>query len=558
MKTKKNKAVVVVMTAVMLLTSLFSSGCNLRKNKDITDLQNKAEEFVDVFCKGDADEVTELVEDRYAYTIGIAKKKNVLLKIASKTEIEEVKEVEVDRKAGRATVKVMLSYIDIRKFGRDNDNRNITESECIEKIDSYKDRKTSNYTFVFVLNDDGEWVIKKTSAERYENLFNHQYYLSLVLLSADQARNACIDVYTKLAQGDFNQQIFTYNTKELMAFNTFSRKEDAIKDAVKEFAKAYFKYIVDHGITVEAGSTNKQYKISGFAPSKKEILNYYASEEYAIKCNMAVIRAELAGSKDKEEAIWDSFISGVYYDLAKKIPNMQSEGYKATINVTTKNDAPLLQASGKLFPITNEHVLGAPKYTYEQDMAARKKAIQALYDAGELTKEQYDRYMDELTSSGNSTPSPTPANNQNKTTVNWPGVADYKNQAVNVYEYVPEWSDGNLIYGASEPDSNGLFMHYSKEPGWLNTAGYNYSSGQITVMVKFDKKFIKGTKLVYDWEINGQNYQYEIPVTVETTGQTEFWFTIPATFDLKGDNVEFRLWEANHTHVIAYVQLTKT
>ena len=214
--------------------------------------------------------------------------------------------------------------------------------------------------------------------------------------------------------------------------------------------------------------------------------------------------------------------------------------------------------SGKLLPITTDHVLAAPYYTYEQDMAARKKAIQALYDAGELTKEQYDRYMDELTGSGNSTPSPTPVNNQNKTTVNWPGVADYKNQAVNAYEYIPEWSDGSLIYGASEPDSNGIYMHYSKEPGWLNTAGYNYSSGQITVMVKFDKKFIKGTKLVYDWEINGQNYQYEIPVTVETTGQTEFWFTIPATFDLKGDNVEFRLWEANHTHVIAYVQLTKT
>ena len=143
-------------------------------------------------------------------------------------------------------------------------------------------------------------------------------------------------------------------------------------------------------------------------------------------------------------------------------------------------------------------------------------------------------------------------------TTSWKGSSEFPNQAVNVKEETPEWSEGKIIYGTSDPDKNGISMLYSKQPGWLNTAGYNLSETGITVMVKYDKKFAKGTELEFDWDINGSTQQYAVPFVVPEDGADEFFFTIPAKLVSAGDTAEFRLWEKGHAHVIAYVKLTKT
>ena len=559
MKTLKHKAVVTILTAAMLMTSLLPAGCAGRKNKDMVEIQRKAEEFIYRFATGDADTVKDLVDGRFDYQISYAKQHEIMLKIASKTEIDEIETVEVDRKAGKARLRTKISYISIREFGRDKDNQNLTKEECLEKADSYEKRTTANFSFAFVLDDEGEWKIKNSTADRYEDLFNHQYYLSVVALSKDQAKQECKSVFEKLARGEFNQQMFKFDLSEMGAFNTWGRSEPNIKDAMTEFAKAYFSFVVEHGITVEETDTPLQFKVTGYVPSKEALLSYYAGDEYAQESCMAEIRAEIAGNDSKRQAVWDDFIAGIYYDLAKQIPNLMGEEFSVILKVKAKGDAVDIVSESPLFGITTDDIFACPKYDFNQEKAARKKAIQALFDAGELTRAQYDRYMSEFRNDGGNYPGRnTNNNNASNGTTSWQGTSKYPNQAVNVKEETPDWSDGNLIYGTSDPDKNGIRMHYSKEPGWLNTAGYNVSGNGITVLVKFDRKFSKGTELEFDWDINGSTQKYGVPFVVPEDGMDEFEFSIPSKLVSAGNTAEFRLWETGHTHVIAYVKLTKT
>ena len=559
MKINKNGISSLILAAAMLLTSLLPSGCASRKNKDIVELQRKAEEFIYQFAAGDTDAVKDLVDGRFDYQISYAKQHEIMLKIASKTEIDDIETIEVERKDGKARIRTKISYIDVREFGRNKENKNLTKEECLEKIDSYEKRATANFSFVFVLDDEGEWKLKNTAAERYEDLFNHQYYLSVVTLSKDQAKQECISVFDKLARGEFNQQLFTYNLNEMDAINTWGRTEQNIKDAKIEFAKSYFSFIVEHGLTVEETKTPLQYKITGYVPSEEALLSYYASDEYAIESSMATIRAELAKNDAKRQAVWDDYIAQIYYDMAKQIPNLMGEEFSVIFKVKANGDDVMIEADGPLFGITTDDLFACPKYEYAQGQAARKKAIQALFDAGELTRAQYDRYMSEFRDDGrNNAPQQTTVVDASDGTTSWQGTSQYPNQAVNVKEETPDWSDGNLIYGTSDPDKNGIRMHYSKEPGWLNTAGYNISGNGITVLVKFDRKFSKGTEFEFDWDINGSTQKYAVPFVVPEDGMDEFEFSIPSKLVSAGNTAEFRLWEKGHAHVIAYVKLTKT
>ena len=559
MKINKNGISSLILAAAMLMTALLPMGCSSKEAKIKAQLNDLAETFIADFASGDKDKMEDLVEGRFDYQISYAKQSKILLKIASKTEIDEIVSFEVDQKEGKARLRTKLSYIDIYEFGKDKENRNISVEECMANVDTYKNRSTTNYTFNFVLDDDGNWKIRNVAAERYEELFNHQYVLSVIALSKEQAKQECKSVFEKLARGEFNQLMFTYDINEMGAFNTWGRSEQSINDAMSEFAKSYFSFIVEHGITVEETDNPLQYKITGYVPSKDALLSYFASDEYAIESSMATIRAELAKNDTKRQEVWDNYIAGTYYDLAKQIPNLLGEEFSVIFKVKAGDDNVVIAADGPLFTITTDDIFACPKYEYAQGQAARKKAIQALFDAGELTRAQYDMYMSEYRNDGGNYPGRDTGNENASTgTTSWKGSSDFPNQAVKVKEETPEWSEGKIIYGTSDPDKNGISMLYSKQPGWLNTAGYNLSETGITVMVKYDKKFAKGTELEFDWDINGSTQQYAVPFVVPEDGADEFFFTIPAKLVSAGDTAEFRLWEKGHAHVIAYVKLTKT
>ena len=571
MKINKNGINSLILAAAMLMTAVLPTGCKSKEARIRDELQNKAEEFITVFASGDAKKIDDMIDGRFYNTISSAAKKDILFKLSSKTEIAEIENFEVDQKAGKAKIRTKLSYIDIFEFGRDKNNRNISYEECIANIDTYENRSTANFTFNFVRDDEGNWKIKDTTAERYEDLFNHQYVLSVIALSKEQSKQECKSVFEKLARGEFNQLMFTYDINEMEVFNSWGRNEKNINDAISEFAKAYFAFVVEHGITVEEINVPQQYKITGFAPSKDALLSYFASDEYAIESSKATIRAELAKTDSKRQEVWDKYIAGIYGDLAKQIPNLMGEEFSVIFKVKAGDEDVNIEAAGPLFGITADDIFACPKYDYAQEQAARKKAIQTLFDAGELTRAEYDKYMSEFRNDGGNNPGRNTGNdnaatgttsngsdNDSTGSTSWKGTSQYPNQAVNVKEETPEWSDGKIIYGTSERDKNGISMLYSKEPGWLNTAGYNISDNGITVLVKYDKKFAKGTELEFDWDINGSTQKYAVPFIVPEDGMDEFEFSIPAKLVSPGNAAEFRLWEKGHAHVIAYVKLTKT
>ena len=138
MKTKNNKAVVLFLTAAMLMTSVLPMGCSSKEAKIQAILKEKAETFIEVYASGDKDKIDDLIDGSFTYQISYAKQHDILLKMASKTEIEDIENFEVDRKAGKARIRTKISYIDIREFGRDKENKNLTKEECLEKIDAYE------------------------------------------------------------------------------------------------------------------------------------------------------------------------------------------------------------------------------------------------------------------------------------------------------------------------------------------------------------------------------------------------------------------------------------
>ena len=179
MKINKNGISSLILAAAMLMTALLPMGCSSKEAKIKAQLNDLAETFIADFASGDKDKMEDLVEGRFDYQISYAKQSKILLKIASKTEIDEIVSFEVDQKEGKARLRTKLSYIDIYEFGKDKENRNISVEECMANVDTYKNRSTTNYTFNFVLDDDGNWKIRNVAAERYEELFNHQYVLSV-------------------------------------------------------------------------------------------------------------------------------------------------------------------------------------------------------------------------------------------------------------------------------------------------------------------------------------------------------------------------------------------
>lgn len=197
------------------------------------------------------------------------------------------------------------------------------------------------------------------------------------------------------------------------------------------------------------------------------------------------------------------------------------------LSIRPTSEDPQIESEWYIFPLTVDDIFTATKITNEQELRCRQKAVEALYYAGEITEAQYKAYMEAIERDRNSASDPNSGNGYTVTEqdVNWSGTKTHSNQAVGVYEYLPDWSDGTLIYGASALDSNGIYMHYSKE---------------------------------YDWYINGEQYGDTVKFTVEDDGTLEFEFTFSDYEIDRYSTCELRLWESGHSHVIAYVKLTKT
>lgn len=519
-------------------------------------LQDLSARFIEAVKSGDEDGIEELTGKEYSYTFKDESKAGIVMQIASKTEIEEYKSIQVDREHNKAKVRLKLSYFSLNDFVRD-EGYMMTEEEYTEKIGAYETRVTDYFSISFKLSEDGSWIIDDSAVTRLMSKIDRPYYIQIATISAADAEAAVEGLFAGLAEGDFDQEYYTLDLAEMRAFDDSMYNSDLLDEAVGEFTKAYIGYIVDNGMTCEPEGSFEYaytYNITGKAPSSDDILAYLSSDERVTEAYMAAIRIESGCSYMTEDEIWSSMYAEIYFDLAKKIPDMDGEDYSQTIYFDTTAYDPEIVLGWSLLPFTSYDMVGAGAVSDAQAQECYIQAVTNLYLAGELTEEQYNEYLDTADDNGEGA-----GDFQNEVGfIDWSGTEDHPNQAVLVYEYIPDWSDGTLIYGASDTDENGIYMHYSKEPGWLNTAGYCIDDDGITIMVTFDKSFTMGTVLEYDWELGDEDYGETEQFTVQENGQNTFEFTLPVDSVPTPGGVEFRLWEQGHSHVIAYVYLIQT
>jgi hypothetical protein len=552
----RRKAAAVLLSAVLSISAVMTAGCGISQAKDEAMLQDLSARFIEAVKSGDEDEIEELTGKEYSYTFKDESKGGIVMQMASKTEIEEYKSIQVDREHNKAKVRLKLSYFSLNDFVRD-EGYMMTEEEYTEKIDAYETRVTDYFSISFKLSEDGSWIIDDSAVTRLMSKIDRPYYIQIATISAADAEAAVEGLFAGLAEGDFDQEYYTLDLAEMRAFDDGMYNSDLLDEAVGEFTKAYIGYIVDNGMTCEPEGSFEYaytYNITGKAPSSDDILAYLSSDERVTEAYMAAIRIESGCSDMTEDEIWSSMYAEIYFDLAKKIPDMDGEDYYQTIYFDTTAYDPEIVLGWSLLPFTSYDMVGAGAVSDAQAQECYIQAVTNLYLAGELTEEQYNEYLD--TSEDNDEGA---GDFQNEVGfIDWPGTEDHPNQAVLVYEYIPDWSDGTLIYGASDTDENGIYMHYSKEPGWLNTAGYCIDDDGITIMVTFDKSFTMGTVLEYDWELGDEDYGETEQFTVQENGQNTFEFTLPVDSVPTPGGVEFRLWEQGHSHVIAYVYLIQT
>ena len=565
MKSIKKRAVSLVMTAALLVSALLPVACSSRDAKDMEVLQDLTDQFIQAFGKGDSKEVDEMVKGDFSYNIDDRDEAAVLLKIASKTEIDDFKGFEFNRENNTAKVRVVINYIDIAEFQRFQESHNeyayMTVDEYLDAVDSYKDLEEKSFTFNYQYDDEeGRWLIKKTTADKYLEMFNQPYYLYLVQFSPSEAADIVQGVFDGFAEGEFEQDIYTFDIFRNRVFDDCFEDSPKVNEAAEEFFRAYFRYIVDRGIEYQPNVVDP-YDIRGYgsAPSTESILGYFSSEEHLIELHMAEIRS-FYGLMDEDE-LWTSYYCQIYYDLAKQIPNMPSEEYYIGANVYPWASETGISFYFDLVQIYSEDVFWACENVDQKtDKKCLEHAAESLYLAGEITEEQYQEYLELYEEDEPSAQVSVPTNIDGDfyREVEWEGTEEFANQAVGVYEYIPSWSDGDMIYGISAIDQQGIYMHYSKEPRWLDTAGYYIEDGCVTVMLKYERRFEEGTPLEADWAIDGETVASYTDYYVEEDGTYIFIFSLSAVELKRGSTVEFRLWEEGHSHVIAYVLLTQT
>lgn len=557
MKRTSNRAAVILITVALLFCAVMQSGCGISTAKDEEILKDLSARFIAAMSSGDTECVEELTGRDYSYVFYNEDKAAMVMQIAQKTEIAEYKSITVDREHNRAKVRLKLSFVDIVDFARD-EGYEMTEEEYFEKIEAYDNFSTEFLSISFKLDDDGNWIIDDSAVLRFMKKFDRPYYIKITTISQEDAAAAITGLYPALAEGEFSQDYFTLDMDTMRVFDDGGYDSELLDEAVAEFTKAYIGYIIDNGYTCEESDQyygiDNYYEITGKAPSTEAILEYLSSDERVIEGYMATIRAQMGCSYMTDEEIWSSMYAEIYFDLAKQIPDMDGEDYYQYVYIDAASETPEVILGGDILPFTSYDLTGAGVISDEQAQECYVQAVTNLYLAGELTEEQYEELLEGTDSEGDAAADYTNADGY----IEWQGTEAHQNQAVKVYEYLPDWSDGTLIYGASDTDENGIYMHYSKEPGWLNTAGYCIDDDGITIMVTFDKSFAMGTTLEYDWELGDEDYGETETFTVVENGQNTFEFTLPVDSVPTSGGVEFRLWEQGHSHVIAYVYLIQT
>ena len=572
MKKALSRPAGIFMTSVMLLGAFLPAGCANSK-KDTGEIEELTKDFIAAVGSGDNNAARDLVKGDFSldypdmeYMDILGKDyDDIMIAIASKTEFVSFESIESSRKDHTASAKVNISRIDVKEFCSKYSGEALTVNEFVDAVDSYTGRKSYNIKMDYVFDESlGCWLVKDDSAIEYLESFdpshsdhNHPYFLNIAFISTDEADCMFKDIYYGFAEGKFEQPVYSLDMNDMRIFEMHFYNGEEIYKATEEFTKAYFKYIVDHGISVESKPSNDvnlyQVKLKGTAPSLNAMFDRAASNENIIELYKSLLRYTYLEDRSDSDEYWTKVYAQFYYDLAQHISELPGEEFE-TVLAVDRSEPDLGKISMEL-PIcfSRERVTDKMKIPYNRNNDCFNKAVNEMKD--ELPEEWYD-YLDYYADRGMYVSMDALFGTTSK--MSWAGSDKYENQAGTVTERIPSDVTGYMIYGDSEEDENGMSVHYSKEPGWLCTAGYCVQDDDIIVLLKYDRKFKQGTVFEFDWYVNGEMYGDTTTVVLTNDGADTFDFTVPDSILKSGSSCEIRMWEEGHKHVIAYVKLSQT
>ena len=543
-------------TALLLALSMFAlTGCRSFTEKAEERIVQIPDEFYAALAVGDETAIVALspeynpdddlgsIRDNYPVNY------EIMRRAVSYTEVEFDGDIIINRDENYAKADVTVTYIDLMEFAFDRPVSYMTYDEMIDYLESYDDFEEKDFSLRFDYDEEAEqWYLSETSARKLMRLFTDDApeIPRCVDRTPEEATELFMDNLIMISEGDFDDLSMDFVLDDCRVYdNILERGEsEEINDAVRGFVQAYMYYVINHGTYVNCDELYYP-ELTGSAPSSSELYAVLTSDDFLTEYYKNYLRNANLGMSDDD--MWEAQTLLIYDVLTEAIPNCSPEPYSLNANVSPFADSEYdvilfsnIIADSDRGIFEAEHSVG-----WEQFERCHLRAFDELLEDGEISERRYDALIDALT-----------PENTGFTVDDSVSSSGHPNQAVGTYEQVPSFStDGSLVYGYSYPDENGYWMHYSKEPGVLDTVAYYIDDQGIWITCYFDCEFNAGTTLIADWWVDGEQVVDTDVISIDEDNVTEIEVYLPVNPD--DGTYEMRLWQENHTYVIAYVTITR-
>ena len=553
MENTKNRIISIVLTGIMLLSLCSCKARNTVTAEELTDISNK---FIELVSEQDLKKAKKLTTGADPYeSVDFDTCDDLIYPLIASASCEAKSELRFNESGDEVRLRVKLNCLDYFTLKYDDEvmSSYMSEEQYMEVFNN-KDFLTSvNLTLRFV-NKDGEWLLTGNSADRMLDriCYGWSHGIEPVTITPEEAEEQYASVIRDIADGNFVTYLFTLPDIETLCpydnilDTSHSSKADQARE---EFVSAYAAYIAAHDYDLENADTYYpyEYTLTGEAPSRDEIYEYIRDSIMVISYAEWFKYSNLGQSY--EDTV-DNITVALYSGLASKLKYMDSEPYElgfTMTNVTMPQPEILLTSDLIAYP---DRALYEAEHAYdpEQTRELTIAALTLLLTQGDINVSQYNEFIGQLDSEGQFN-SPVDIDQQQDSL--------YPNQAVNTEEYVPSFSDGSLIYATSMADENGYWMFYSKENGVLDTVEYYIDGEGIYMTCFFEEDFDKGTELLFDWWIDGEQVMDSARIQIQTADCNRVVVKLPLQAFPNATCYEMRLWNDSHTHVLAYVQLNK-
>lgn len=555
-----------LLASLIALTLMFSAaaGCKVKDdNKKSNDIEVTEEDlikvttsYLDALRTADFDAMNKLVNDFECDSSYESLYENDsvaidLIQCAVKnTEIIDYTDFRVDDEGTTAKLKITFAYVNlVELFGASYDHYAPLE-DYLDAINNCDDKREVSLKLKFVYDDVLEaWQIEDKSEDHVTALYtsNINHIPLPASMSAEDAQELFMDFLNEIASEGESTLYPEFDILTCQVYDnvTVRGEGDKTNEALTEFVKAYMSYVLSHDYEITTNESPYSLTLNGSAPSNQDLYNALCTDEFRTQYYMNFLRYEFLDMN--LNAMWDDQSALMYKTLTAAIPNCQGEDYtfSATINFMDEDIKSIFGCSEII--ITPERGVYEFEHSASEDdmMTCFTEAANRLYDNGEVTEDERDALISLFTPEF-----------FGFTESNQVSPLGHPDQALGVFEQVPEFcTDGSLVYGYSNTDPNGIWMFYSKQPGWLKTVGYYVDEEGIWITNYYDRPFAAGTELIVDWWIDDELVVDTEIVTIDKDGTAVVEVHLPMDGMPQNKKYEMRLWESDHSHVISYVTL---